>query len=799
MYRGFPMRSDHMYSAVILILILGASTILILGASADEGPDETPFGFDNEFWYGGHVSPTEIDDSVNEAVREAGADGELELLIQFDPPLSDRDLEAAADAGFTILHRMSSIPAVLVRGNRDAVERISRYGGTFWIENNTRMEFMMEKTTTTINASKTWEMPVVDSVGKEYPAIDGEGITVVVLDSGVDAGHPDLDYGEKVVKNYKSDSNMVWREVENGDTSSGHGTHCAGTVAGNGDASAGARRGVAPGAKLIGLSTGEAVSIFNAVGGLQWVYMHSKPGHTYEWEDPIRVVSNSWGPAPGDYDPEDTISILSQKITFENNVIVVFAASNSGGDGTVIETNPYGNVPSNIAVAAFERGGSGVASFSSRGQDGILTTYPDVGAPGVGIWSTAARRTLISAMTKQSAGGLSNIDPYYFAISGTSMATPHIAGVAALILQAYPDLRMSDIYEEAEQEKLDAGWVNDSRNRVHEVELILEASARYVPPSDGGDPLAENNIPQNYSLGWNGEPFDFAQGFGLVRVDRAVGIALALKELRTRDFDGDGVPDYPDACVKAAVSRYEAAMVERQRTYNTDRLYAAWNGEWSRFSNQTTSVIPVNHDTSKMVFIPEGASEMEVRFTYDPWDTDGKRVASLYVTIDQTGDGRPDWTQTGDLLADSRVSVISIPADAYGSYWSFNVEGRGVDWNLGERFRESQYKEVRTEFTISLNMTMTSGGHTLDIQDPHAGVAYWKPLIPFGSEVEGTSINMTEYVYDLGRITPLHEEAPSGEGGADLAWLWVLLIVSMIAAAGYLGYKKAWKKRKLSS
>jgi len=782
------MRSRILASFAALTILVVAGFFIGLDLSAKAMPDEKPFGFGLDHWYQGlGNTPSDLDPSVPRAVEEFGPEEQLEVVIQFYPPITKADIEAAKEAGFEILQETDVLPSIYAKGNRDAIERIARYPDTFWVEHNFEMEFLMDMTTTTINATKTWNSPIVDSVGKEYPAIDGQGITVVVLDSGIDAGHPDLDYGEKVIKNYKSDSDFGWREVENGDTSSGHGTHCAGTVAGNGDASGGARAGVARGAKLIGLSTGEAVSIFNAQGALDWVYKHSKPGHTYEWDDPIRVVSNSWGPGPGDYNPQDPIAILSQMLTFENNVLVIFAASNSGGDGSDIQTNPYGNVPSNVAVAAFQRDGSGIASFSSRGELGTYTTYPDVGAPGVSIWSTAARRTLISMMTKQSAGGLSNIDPYYFAISGTSMATPHIAGVTALILQAYPGLRMSDIYEEAEQAKLDEGWQNDSRNRVHEVELILEASARYTLPSDGEEPLAENNIPQNFSIGWNGEPFDFAQGFGLVQVDKAIGIALTLKELRERDFDGDGRPDNPDICVKHAIEQYEGIMKVREKTLETNKLYAAWNGEWSRFSNQTNQVIPMNHDTSKLVYIPEDASELEVRFTYDPWNTDEKSIVSLYATIDWDGDGRTDWTQTGGALDDARTDVISLSGLPTGAYWSFNAEGRGIDWDLGERFRETQYKEVRTEFTMSLNLSFDSGAHVLPEQDLHAKYGYWKPL---GDNVEGTTINVTEYYYDLGEVMDPNAVDQGPSNGKGLNWLLIFFVLAIMAAVAVVVYVK---------
>ncbi|MGA1822842.1 MAG: S8 family serine peptidase [Thermoplasmatota archaeon] len=785
------MKTPYIISIAVLGVLV-ASGLFTLNSEGDLLPDDTPFGFDNDYWYdmGDRVSHTQIDISVEQAVSQVGADAGIEVLIQFYPPLTGSDILAAEEAGLEVLHQMNALPAIFARGNLRSIEEIARYPRTFWIENNTIMDLFMEKTTSTINASKVWDTPIIDSVSIEHPAIDGTGVTAVVLDSGIDAGHPDLDYGEKTVKNYKSDSDFVWREVENADTSSGHGTHCAGTVAGNGDASGGARAGVAKDAKLIGLSTGEAVSIFNAVGGMEWVYEHSRPGHTYEWDDPIRVVSNSWGPSPGDYNPEDSISIISQKITFENNVVVVFAASNSGGDGTEIETNPYGNVPSNIAVAAFARDGSGVASFSSRGQLGIETTYPDVGAPGVGIWSTAARRTFISMSTK-TGGDLSEIDPYYFAISGTSMATPHIAGVVALLFEAYPKLGMSHIYEDADEEKLANNWTGDERNLVHEVELILEASAKYVQPSDGEEPLASNYIPHVNSTGWNDAPFDFAQGYGIVQVDRAVGIALALKELRERDFDRDGSPDHPNACIRDAIAQYEGTMKMEQVTYETNSVYAAWNGEWSRFANQTSQPIPVNHDTSKLVYIPEGADTLTLDFSYDPWDTDGNRIASLYANIDWDGDGRADWTQSGEFFTDHRTSDVPVGGNS-GRYWSVNVEGVGIDWSLGDRFRESQFKEVRTEFTVSVNLSFSQGEFDIPEQDPHAGVATWKPLETGSS---GTFINMTRYIYDLREIHSLTEEEPAGGGGGGFNW-WIILAVIAVIGAAVLGYMYYDKNKK---
>ena len=117
----------------------------------------------------------------------------------------------------------------------------------------------------------------------------------------------------------------------------------------------------------------------------------------------IRVVSNSWG-TNGDYNPSNAVTILTDMLTYENDVAVIFAASNSGGNGDESEsdlrTNVYANTPSAISVAALTHDGNSVTSFSSRGWKTQQHTWPDVGAPGRNIWATAPRATAIDASTR---------------------------------------------------------------------------------------------------------------------------------------------------------------------------------------------------------------------------------------------------------------------------------------------------------------------------------------------------------------------------------------------------------------
>lgn len=281
--------------------------------------------------------------------------------------------------------------------------------------------------------------------------VTGRGATIAVLDSGVDATHPDLQLGSKVVQNVKivgdldlaGGLNLFLEGVPNSDTSSGHGSHVAGTVAGTGAASSDdARRanyhdGIAPDAKLVGLGAGDAISILYAIAGFDYAI-----GNKDKYG--IDVITNSWGTSGGaEFDPNSPTNQASYE-AYKQGIIVTFAAGNDGpGDNTL---NPYGVAPWTINVAAGTED-RGLANFSSRGVAGDEFKAPDVTAPGSNIISTKALNTVLPLLGPVLDPEYPEYDVYYAGMSGTSMATPFVAGVAGLLLEVNPDLSPDQIEE----------------------------------------------------------------------------------------------------------------------------------------------------------------------------------------------------------------------------------------------------------------------------------------------------------------------------------------------------------------
>lgn len=281
--------------------------------------------------------------------------------------------------------------------------------------------------------------------------VSGKGVTVVINDSGVDGTHEDLKLGKNLKQNVLGTTNLnslsallppVWLEnVPNTDTNSGHGTHCAGSVGGLGTMSKGKFAGVATGADLIGYGSGGALLILDALGAYDWVMLNqARYG--------IRVISNSWG-SSGPFDVNNPVNVASLA-AYKKNIISVFAAGNEGpGSDT---HNPYAIAPWVISVGAGDRYGR-LADFSSRGvknhketltYDGKTWTVenrPTIVGPGVDVVSTRVIGPVASLAAQQDVETLEPAEvPFYTHMSGTSMATPHVAGIVALMLEANPAL-----------------------------------------------------------------------------------------------------------------------------------------------------------------------------------------------------------------------------------------------------------------------------------------------------------------------------------------------------------------------
>jgi len=665
----------------------------------------------------------------------------VEVIVQFDGTITHDDRQFVRDMGFLVMREFHVIPAMALKGPAGLMTRMAAYGPVSWMEWNEPLEYFMDTTTTTIKATDTWRTEVVDPSGISRGYIDGTGITVVDLDSGVDAGHPDLDYGEKVIMNLKSDTNGIYTEVVDSDTSSGHGTHVAGTIAGTGDASQAARRGVAPGAKLVAISTGEGPAILNALGAMEWVYDHSRPGfNPYN----IRIVSNSWG-STTEYNPSDAINQVSRKITYDNNVVVVFAAGNAGADnhaGGTVTTNPYSLEPGVMSIAAIEKDGSGLAYFSSRGVAKDNFTWPDFGAPGVDIWATQARKTYITLVYTQKNKNDDAWDGYYMAISGTSMATPHVSGVVALLWQACPSMRASDVHDDHQgiRPKDPQYWQNP-QTRIHDSELILKLTSDYI------NETSDNGVPKGANwTGINDQPYDFAQGYGIVNVQKAVGLALTLEALRAWD---------PEASVWDAYEVFESINSDTNRTEATDILQTQWTGDWSVLNAEGT---PVFTSFSRKVFVPQEAKEMIVNLQYSAIDTGDHEAVNLWFTIDTNGDGNPDYT--GDMApttTGSKVAVIDVAGElgsARGKFVEFNLDGSGVSGPLGVISPGSsntpfvnEYNEVIAEYHMGVTFRLGLGGGDVELM-----------ALPPDADVGQLDFGIPSRQYKGGNITLAHEQ-----------------------------------------
>lgn len=262
-----------------------------------------------------------------------------------------------------------------------------------WLDG--KAEATLDRSTAQVGAPEAWAA-----------GFDGAGATVAVLDTGIDATHPDVAGQIDEARSF-----VPGEEVTN--DVQGHGTHVASTVLGTGAASEGRYKGVAPGADLLvgKVLDDEGYGLESwIIAGMEWGAANAD------------VVSMSLGDSSLN-DGTDPMAQALNALSDQTGALFVVAAGNSYAEGSL---GSPGTADAALTVGAVD-GGDVRADFSSYGpRVGDHAIKPDLTAPGVGI---------VAARSQQSGG-----EGWYVSMDGTSMATPHVAGAAAILKGAHPEL-----------------------------------------------------------------------------------------------------------------------------------------------------------------------------------------------------------------------------------------------------------------------------------------------------------------------------------------------------------------------
>ena len=371
-------------------------------------------------------------------------DSNVDAVISYHhlPTESDiADLQAIGVLGGT---RYRSLPMIAVTTTKRRLAAVSHLAAVRSLYSNRTFQWNLEPAARTLTGVERVRRNDDLTNANRGLAVSGRGVTVAVLDTGVDGTHGDL--SGRVVQNLKlADAQSLGvgfnypvaaPNLANTDQAYGHGTFVAGVIAGNGQQSGGKYAGVAPNANILGLSAGDASLLF-VLSGLDYLLTN---GAAFN----VRVVNCSFS-ANTVFDVNDPVNIATRMLT-DNGVNVVFSAGNTGpGTDTL---NPYSVAPWVISIGATDNQGR-LAGFSSRGDFGSALFRPTLVAPGVN--TVSLRASTVAAVT--TVGGVAANDkqlapaevPYYTTGNGTSFSAPQVTGVIALMLEANPRLTPAQI------------------------------------------------------------------------------------------------------------------------------------------------------------------------------------------------------------------------------------------------------------------------------------------------------------------------------------------------------------------
>ncbi|HUX98898.1 MAG TPA: S8 family peptidase [Candidatus Deferrimicrobium sp.] len=374
-----------------------------------------------------------------------GIDTNQKAIIFVDDPVAYA--KEAKSKGLKVVFVHKLINAVTIETTSQKLLALSDEGIVTKIWEDMKVQMFLHESVPLINAPQVWE------TGPE-----GQGILVAIVDTGVDGNHPDLKGKLKASADFTEEGYF---------DGNGHGTHVAGTVCGTGAASNGKYKGVAPKAELIAakvLDSSGSGTFSGVIAGVEWA-TEQKP----------HVMNLSLGAnVQGSCDGTDPTS-LAVDAAMDKGIVVCVAAGNAGPGSSTVGTP--GCAKKVITVGASDKADQ-IAWFSSRGPTLDGRVKPDLLLPGVNIIATRAKNTSLGQV----------IDEFYTQASGTSMATPHCVGVAALMLSADKSLTPSQIKQKMMQTAKNLNYDPNTQG-AGRVDAYRSCSGSPAPPPPPPTPV----------------------------------------------------------------------------------------------------------------------------------------------------------------------------------------------------------------------------------------------------------------------------------------------------------------------
>tara|TARA_B100000902_G_scaffold77458_1_gene82199 strand:- start:19374 stop:21428 length:2055 start_codon:yes stop_codon:yes gene_type:complete len=379
-------------------------------------------------------------------------DGRIGVIVDFDhTPSIDDEILLEESIDFIVQWRYHLIDSIAGRVAVDHLFELTEIDGVVLIELDGRLEVQMEDVVPYHGVDTVWE----------DTGYTGTGSVVAIIDTGIDSDHAGLDDLDDI--NGTDDPKVIafydpvntpgltnGTEVKAYDDQ-GHGTHCAGITAGTG-APEMVHVGVAPQAQLVGvkvLDSGGSGSFATVMAGMEWTV---EKKHVFN----IRAASMSLG-GPGAIEwtssEEESVNRMGNRMMAEG-IALFIAAGNSAGPGTI---GTPGSAEDVITVGSLDKNGA-IAAYSSEGPTEENRVKPNIAFIGSDVMAPDF-----------------NTGTGYTAKSGTSMATPGAAGLAALMYQANPDISPFDV-----------------RNIMQETAIYRQCHYMFA-----NQPCAEDLIPKN--------------------------------------------------------------------------------------------------------------------------------------------------------------------------------------------------------------------------------------------------------------------------------------------------------------